>query len=155
MKKILYIITLGIIFISGCSNNLIDTSLSQEEIDGLNLALQDEYKAESTYQKVIDEFGEVNPFSNIIKAEQKHSSKLIELFEKYNLEIPQNQWYAKVPSFKSVQKACSVEVQAEIENIELYDKIFNSTQKEDILNVYTSLQRASQENHLPAFQRCS
>jgi hypothetical protein len=156
MKKIIFLLLILFLFVS-CSNQITQTStmLSQEEVNALNLALEDEYKAEATYQKVLDDFGEVNPFSNIIRAEQKHSSKLIQLYELYGLEVPQNLWYQEVISFNSIQEACEGGVQAEIENIQLYNNILESTQKEDILQVYYSLQKASQEKHLPAFERCS
>ena len=39
-------------------------------------ALDDERKAEASYAVVIDKFGPVRPFSNIIEAEQRHASAL-------------------------------------------------------------------------------
>ena len=38
---------------------------------------------------------------------------------------------------------------------ELYDRIFASTDRDDIIIVYEALQRASNEKHLPAFERCA
>jgi hypothetical protein len=74
----------GLILLAGCTTptQLVTTppsthvitpatgELSQSEIDALNLAINDEYKAKSTYQKVINKFGPVMPFSNIINSEQ-------------------------------------------------------------------------------------
>lgn len=157
MIKVISLILI-LLVIGGCSNGVdmpTDLELSSIEIEGLNLALQDEYKAEATYKKVMDTFGEVKPFSNIIKAEIKHSLKLIELYNLYGLEVPENNWYNRTLEFESIKQACEVGVQAEIENIELYDTLFESTDKENILEVYKYLQRASEEKHLVAFQRCS
>jgi hypothetical protein len=129
--------------------------LSEEELNALNLTLNDEFKAEAIYQKVIDRFGEVKPFSNIIGAEQKHSAALIEIYQKYDLPIPINDWYDKVPEFDSVADACSAGVDAEIENAALYDDLFSVVDNQDVIAVFTSLRDASINNHLPAFQRCA
>lgn len=130
-------------------------SLSAEEINALNLTLNDEYKAEAIYQKVIAKFGEVKPFSNIILAEQKHSGELIKIYERYNLAVPENDWYDKVPEFETVEDACIAGIDAEIENAKLYDDLILSVDNEDILFVFKSLRDASINNHLPAFQKCS
>ncbi|MEC8220762.1 MAG: DUF2202 domain-containing protein [Nanoarchaeota archaeon] len=168
MKKITILFSILLLgLLVGCSTNQKEitsnsqvkfqepSSLSQGEIDALYLALSDEYKAEATYLQVIEDFGEVKPFTNIMAAEQKHAEKLIVLLEKYDLDIPQNTYIGTIESYDSVQEACSVGVKAEIENVELYDQLLSSTEREDILRVYRALQRASQENHLPAFENCS
>ncbi len=129
--------------------------LSNDEIDALSLTINDEFKAEATYQKVLDKFGEVRPFSNIINAEKKHSDALAELFVRYSLSIPANDWYEKVPEFASVQEACRAGVDAEIENVALYDELFEKVDNQDIISVFTSLRDASEYNHLPAFERCA
>ncbi len=44
---------------------------------------------------------------------------------------------------------------AEIENAEMYNQLLaNTTDYADVQDVFKNLQRASQENHLTAFQRC-
>jgi hypothetical protein len=60
-----------------------------------------------------------------------------------------------VPKFKTLIEACKAGVDAEVINRDLYKRLFESTQREDISTVYRALQRASEENHLPAFQRCA
>ena len=49
--------------------------LSESE-KALYAALDDEYKALSTCQKVMEIFGEVRPFVNIAKAEEEHIAAL-------------------------------------------------------------------------------
>jgi len=131
-------------------------SLSQEAITALNSAIQDEYMAHATYQKVIESFGMVRPFSMIIRAEESHISSLKSLFDKYDLPIPEDTWYSKVTSPRSVQVACQVGVEAEIANAKLYRDVLlpSVKQYEDITVVFTNLMNASQEKHLVAFERC-
>ena len=128
--------------------------LKKEEVDGLFLALNDEYMAWATYDQINKDFNNPRPFINIQQAEAKHSERLKQLFTTYNLPIPENPWIGKTPKFNSVAEACKAGVDAEIINKQLYDRLFKSTAREDILIVYRNLQRASEENHLPAFQRC-
>jgi hypothetical protein len=129
-------------------------TLSASEIDALHAALEDEYRAWATYDQVIADFGEVPPFSNIREAEARHIDALRRLFDRYSLPLPGNPWPGNVMRFPSLREACEAAVAAEIENAALYERLLASTQRPDILAVFRNLQEASQERHLPAFQRC-
>ncbi|MDM7923355.1 MAG: hypothetical protein QUS14_13745 [Pyrinomonadaceae bacterium] len=129
-------------------------SLKKDEIDGLLLALNDEYLAIATYTEVNRKFGDPRPFSNIVRAEERHAVMLKELFTKYQVPVPNNPWPGNVPTFASVSDACKASVQGEIVNRDLYTRLFKTTERADILDTYKYLQRASEENHLPAFERC-
>lgn len=157
MTKSIYLILVIIssIFLFGCASVIEDPALSNEEIAALDLTLNDEFKAEATYQKVIEKFGDVKPFSNIINAEVKHSTSLLKLYAKYNIPVPNNDWYDKVPEFETIEEACLAGVNAEIENAALYDSLFDNLDHSDITKVFTALRDASQNNHLPAFEKCA
>lgn len=131
------------------------TELSQSEVEALGMALDDEYKAWTTYQAVIAKFGDVRPFSSIIRAEESHIEALETLFERYGLDVPENEWVGRVPEFDTVNDACHAGVEAEIENAALYDRLFPMVEHEDIFEVFHKLRDASQEKHLPAFERCA
>lgn len=128
--------------------------LKKEEIDGLLLALNDEYMAWATYEQINKDFNNPRPFINIQQAENQHAERLKQAFKTYNVPIPENPWVGKVPKFKTVTEACKAGVDAELINRDLYKRLFETTKREDVLIVYRALQRASEENHLPAFQRC-
>jgi hypothetical protein len=131
-----------------------DAPLNSTEIEGLLKALDDEYRAWATYTQVIEDFGQVRPFTNIQKSEAQHMAALVSLFERYDLTVPDNPWVGNVDSFGSRQDACMAGVEAEIANAALYDELFATTERGDILTVYQDLQRASTNNHLRAFERC-
>ena len=134
---------------------LTQNAFANGNADALKLALDDEYKAKATYLKVIEDFGNIRPFTNIVKSEQRHIEALLPFFKKYNLDIPGNPYLGKIPSYSSVKKACQVGVEAEIENVKLYDRIFSMTDDPDLIRVFENLQWASQERHLRAFKRCA
>ncbi len=129
--------------------------LKTEEIEGLLLALNDEYHARATYDGVNKDFDNPRPFSNIQQAEAQHVARLKQIYKTYGVAIPENKWIGNAPKFQSVAEACKAGADAEIVNRELYKRLFETTKREDILIAYRALQRASEENHLPAFRRCA
>lgn len=131
------------------------SELTEREIHALNEALDDEYLAWTTYNQVLADFGEVRPFINIREAEARHIDALCVLYARYSIPIPKNPWLEKIPHYASLQEACEAGVVAEIANGEMYERLLGMTQRPDILTVLRNLQEASQQRHLPAFQRCA
>jgi hypothetical protein len=129
--------------------------LTETEIRALNEALDDEYRAWATYDQVLADFGEIPPFSNIREAEARHIEALCTLYARYGLPVPENSWPGRVARYASLQAACEAGVAAEIANGEMYDRLLGATRRPDILTVLRSLQEASQQRHLAAFQRCA
>lgn len=128
--------------------------LSESEVNALQEALDDEFKAWATYDQVIDDFGPIRPFVNIRDSEARHIDALLRVFRNYGLTPPKNAWVGKTPHYESVASACATAVQAELENAALYRRISQATERPEILNVFRNLCDASQQRHLPAFRRC-
>lgn len=121
--------------------------------DMMIFAIQDEYLAKEKYEQIMDTYGEQKPLSNIAKAEGNHISALEKLFESKSMVIPENNAkdYVEIPV--SLAEAYEAGVQAEIENIALYNQFLERKDiPEDVRNVFESLGDAS-ENHLEAFER--
>ena len=132
-----------------------DGPLSETEVAHLVAALDDEYQARATYAQVIEDFGSVRPFANIIEAENRHAQALVRIFERYGIPVPLDTWPGRVPRYGSLREACEAGVAAEIANAALYDELIAGTDRADIVEVYRNLQEASQQRHLPAFRRCT
>ncbi len=157
------IITAGLVAspLASASTAFAASSLPQPVQDALTAALMDEYHAEAVYAAVIDKFGAVRPFSNIIRAEQMHASWVIDLMKAYGMTVPANtqlgsaEVAAAVPA--SIGEACSVGVAAEIANAGLYDDQLLPVVAgyDDITEVLTRLRDASQNMHLAAFEKCA
>ncbi|MDM8016253.1 MAG: DUF2202 domain-containing protein [Rhizobium sp.] len=124
-------------------------------------ALDDEYHAEAVYAATLAAFGDVRPFSNIIKAERKHQAALLDLMKTYGMAAPANGYLTGDKPLEALpatlQEVCAVGVAAEIENARLYDEdLLPAVMRyPDITRVFTALRDASINNHLPAFQRCA
>jgi len=132
-----------------------NTPFNLQEQQALAAALDDEYKSHETYQGVIRDFCPVRPFINIVQAEARHISALLALFAKYAVSPPANAWRDQAPRFASVHEACMAGVQGEIDSVAIYERLLLTTQRPDILEVFRALRSASQDRHLPAFQRCA
>ncbi len=126
---------------------------SLEEV--LTEAINEEYKAHATYQAVLDKFGDVAPFNNIIKAEQSHIDAWKRLFTANNMPVPADPFAGKVQAPESLKAACEAGVVAEEEDVALYDRLMQSTTDAEALAVMEQQRKVSQENHLPAFQACA
>jgi hypothetical protein len=125
--------------------------------EALNEAIKDEYKALSTYEAVISKLGTVRPFSMIKGAEEQHIASLKAIYDKYGLEVPENTWLNKISVPNTLKESCQLGVEAEIANAALYkDELLPAVKEyEDIVIVFTNLMNASEQKHLPAFDRCN
>jgi rubrerythrin len=125
-----------------------------QTVEVLREALEDEFRARAAYRKVIEAFGPVRPFVNIVEAEDRHAQALLALFAAFGVEPPPDSWPERVGAPASFAEACRAGVQAEIMNEAMYDRLLRRTSHPAVLAVLRRLQRASRERHLPAFQRC-
>lgn len=130
-------------------------TLKPEVVEALEAALDDELKAAAFYRAVMEKHGTLRPFDHVVKAERRHADHLLVLFERYGLDVPDNRWIEHdFEVAETVKAVCEQAVTAEIENIELYDGFLVSVAEEDVHQVFTWLRDASEDRHLPAFQRC-
>jgi len=128
-------------------------ALTDGEKAALDVAIQDEYKSRATYNKILETFGDVRPFSNIVHAEGRHVEMLAQLHERYGLPVPEDAWADKVPEYETLLEAAEASVQGEMENGALYDTLMAEVTNPELRAVFNALRFATMEHHLPAFQR--
>ena len=126
-----------------------DTTLIKEK---LAIAIDDEYHAKAVYASVLEQFGDVRPFSKIIVAEQRHIDALTRLYEKYGIEAPADSFAGETFEFADLKAAAQAAVDAEIANADLYDDLLQDVTDPDVITVFEKPQWASREKHLPAFE---
>jgi hypothetical protein len=128
---------------------------NSETVKAMVESIEDEYKARAFYQAVIDKFGEVRPFSNIVHAEARHAEMWKSIFGKYGLEVPPDNYAGNTEAPENLKAACEAGIEGEIANIEMYDKFLTFVKEPDIREAIAKLRTASKERHLPAFERCA
>ena len=129
-------------------------ALSQSDMDlktMLTYAIEDEYLAKAEYELIMDKYGEIRPFSNIVRAEEQHIRYLVKLFNTYSYAIPADTAKDHVVLPQNLKNAYETGVQAEIDNIAMYEVFLERELPADVRDVFEQLKRAS-ENHLRAFR---
>lgn len=133
----------------GSEGALDDASLTVADM--LTYALQDEYLARAEYELILSDFGSVRPFTNIIRAEETHIDALLPLFEAYGITAPADEGSSHAAAVSSLTAAYQAGVNAEVNNIAMYETFLAEDLPDDVRTVFESLMHAS-ENHLRAFQ---
>ena len=118
----------------------------------LDKAILDEYNARAEYEALVEEFGSVRPFVNLIQAETSHIRALTNLYTTYGFTVPVDNGAlsASVPS--TLEEAYQIGVDAETANIAIYAQDLKLDLPADVERVFTNLMKAS-ENHLAAFDQ--
>ena len=121
----------------------------------LTYAIQDEYLARAEYYAIMAKYGNARPFSNIVRAEERHVEWLAGLLTKYGIKAPADTAKSLVVAPKDMKTALEAGVQAEIANIAMYDAFLKGAAAAplaaDVRDMFAELKQAS-ENHLSAFR---
>lgn len=117
----------------------------------LQKAAVDEAAAQATYDAILKAFGNVRPFSNIVRAEANHLAQLKTLFAAYGLTMPEAA-PANITAPATVQEAIALAIKVETDDIAMYDSLLSQDLPDDVKAVFTRLRAASQR-HLAAYER--
>lgn len=120
--------------------------------DMLAYAYQDEMLAQGEYDALLSEFASVRVFENIKKAEEKHITYVEGLYDYHELTLPEfdTEGLTAVPA--TLEEAYQIGVDAEINNIKMYEAFLEKDLDDYTRTVFTALKDAS-VNHLNAFER--
>ncbi len=129
-------------------------SLSISEM--LRYAVEDEYLARAEYVAIMKKYDVARPFSNIKEAEDQHIAWLSDIFAARGLELPVDVAASHVVVPTTLREAYEIGVQAEIINIDMYERflknpLFANGANADVKALFERLARSS-ENHLRAFR---
>jgi hypothetical protein len=157
MNRNLLFLTIGLILGSVLYAEDFGSAAAKEQMnydleEMLLYALEDEHMALAEYNALMKEFGLDRPYSNIARSEETHISYLEDLYKSYDIKIPKIDVDEHLVLPASVSEAAEIAVQAEINNIKMYEIFLKQDLSEDVAQVFTQLKSAS-ENHLEAFKR--
>ena len=111
-----------------------------------------EYAALASYQAVLDEFGQAEPYASIKDAEARHADALARQLERMGVEVPENPYLGLIATPVDLESAAIAWAEGEVANVELYDALIAETEDSRLARVFENLRRASAEEHLPAFE---
>lgn len=134
----------------GAKGALADKNLTINDM--LTYAVQDEYLARGEYLAIIDKFGSQKPYTNIISAEETHLAYLKEVYLAYEIDFPADESASHIVVPSNLLEAAETGVQAEIDNIAMYELFLTYDLPENISKVFSALKSGS-DSHLLAFQK--
>ena len=84
------------------------------------------------YLFILDQFGDIAPFNNIVQAEETHIAMLLDLYDAHDMDVPEDKsdYYIIYPL--DVKEALETGVQAEIDNIAMYEKFLEEELPDDV-----------------------
>lgn len=121
----------------------------------LNIALFDERRAAATYRGVVERFGAINPFANIMQSEVRHAAAVSNLMQRYGFVVPPDPFTEAVPAKPTIVENCEVGAVAEQANGDLYAYLLGFVEEPDVRDLFMRLQAVALGNHLPAFEQCA
>jgi len=129
-------------------------TLSDEAATALVYALagdEGEYAARARYKAIIAKFGPLQPFVNILKAEEQHITVLKQQCAKYGVAIPEDTVVATVPDV--LLDAAKDAAEYEVLNAAMYEELLPVVASyPSLVTTFTNLGTASEENHLVALE---
>ncbi len=112
-----------------------------------------EYAALASYQAVLDEFGQVEPYATIKEAESRHAEALVRQLDRMGVDTPtENPYLGLIAAPGDLESAAQAWAIGEIANVELYDQLIEQASDERLIGVFENLRNASADSHLPAFE---
>ncbi len=117
----------------------------------LEYAIQDEFAARHEYELIISEYGEISPFVSIMAAEESHIASLETVYNNNGYVIPQDESDTRVVLPASVTEALETGVQAEVNNIALYEAFLETEDLPDDIRSVFEMLKAGSESHLESF----
>ena len=114
-----------------------------------------EYAAFAMYTAVIDKYGEVEPYTTIRSAEQRHIDALIRQLDRYGITAPENPYLGQVSAPADLTSAAKAWATGETDNVALYEGLLTKTTDANLIKVFNNLKTASLEVHLPLFEQAA
>jgi len=112
-----------------------------------------EFAAHALYSAILTKHGDIQPYAAIREAETRHIQALKRQLEKYGIPIPEDKFAGKAVSPATLLEAAKQGVESEEKNVSMYDRYLAAVKDyPDLTRVFTNLQRASRDAHLPAFK---
>lgn len=113
-----------------------------------------EYAAYATYDAVIQQYGAIEPYVSIRASEAQHIQALQRQLDKYGVAYPTtNPYLGKITLPANLVSIAEQEVQTEVDNAAMYDKLLAAVQNyPDLTRVFENLKRASLVAHLNYFK---
>ena len=121
-------------------------------LNALDSALRSKFKTCALYRMVLQAFGPVQPFKDLLKIEEKYRLVLTGLARRYDRTLPVDEWEGQIAIPVSFVEACEEAIQLERENDRLYTALLDRMEEPALSRVITRMRNVSQISHQPSFK---
>ena len=121
-------------------------------LSALDSALRSKFKTCALYRMVLQAFGPVKPFKDLLKIEEKYRLVLTGLARRYDRPSPADEWEGQVAIPVSFVEACEEAIQQERENDRLYTSLLDQIADPAQRRVLMRMRNVSQISQLPSFK---
>jgi hypothetical protein len=112
-----------------------------------------EYAAQALYLAIVQQFGNISPYATIAYAEGRHIAALQRQFEMLGLAVPPNPYTSPLQLPATLKEAAELAASVEERNVAMYDGLLELVKDQpNLVKVFSNLQWASREHHLPAVE---
>lgn len=118
----------------------------------IQIVIYNKFRTYEAYNQVLKKFGNIEPFANIKELEVIYYNTLIQLAQKYSVEVPMNDWIDKIYVPNTIIECYELEVASEINNITMYNHLLGFASTSDLTDMLFRLQAVSFNSYLPAFR---
>jgi hypothetical protein len=125
---------------------------SELVFEGMQSALRSKFKTCALYHMVLQAFGPVRPFKDLLKIEIKYRMVLAGLARRYAIPEPRDDWEGQVAIPVSFIEACEEAIDLERGNDELYAGVLGRMEDPALCRVLKQIRNVSQISHLPSFK---
>lgn len=156
MKKIVIfsILVACVLIVCGLRSKA-QTSVSADQSvrEALISAIEDERQAQAYYAAVVARFGQVRPYTQLVKAEGRHEEILVRYCEQNGIEVPANQWATPtMPLPATLEEVRQQSLAREVKNVEMYDEFLKTIKTPALVTIFENLRSASLDHHIPALK---
>lgn len=125
-------------------------------VAALDTMIQDEYRTEAEYRRVLRDLGPTEPFTAYADAERNHAEMIGTLYERRGLPVPASAWTLdRVPGHRSRVEACAAAARHELRSAEMYDRFLDAGLPGDVRHVFRHNRNVAKHGHLPALRACA
>lgn len=111
-------------------------ALGGDDLDGLLVALEREYRLGAIYQRAAAEPGAGEALATARREQGRRLDRLVALFRAHGLAVPENPWAGRVEPFAERGEACLAGFRGELAMSTLYGELGESAGREDLAAVY-------------------
>lgn len=129
--------------------------LTSEARLALDEALQDAYRTYFTYETILDDVGNVEPFVAVATTELAYTAALVDLYEERGLAPPASMWNAgNVPRFTSREQACLAAEEGEVATELMFQRLLARTLPADLRQEFEAMRQTARNTHRLQFRTC-